>query len=309
VIRNALLAASRNPRLRAALEGSATTRAAAARFVAGTDIESAISAAANLTSSGLALSFDYLIADAVDAHDAQSATTTWHALIERLDDTDLAHDADLTLRLSALGLGVIDEADVLSAVREIADHADTVGARITLGMEDVAAVDATLRIAAAVRADHADTGVTLQANLLRSDADAAELATPGTHVRVCKGAYREPETIAFPERNDVDHSLVHLIRVLMQGQAHVGIATADPHLLEIVASMAVRNERPKGTYEFEFLLGVRPDEQKRLAATGETVRVYVPFGPDWYAYVVRRIAERPANLSKLVPATPERSSL
>jgi proline dehydrogenase len=103
--------------------------------------------------------------------------------------------------------------------------------------------------------------------------------------------------------------LVHLARVLLQAQAHVGIATADPHLLEIISSMTVRNDRPKGSYEFEFLLGVRPDEQKRLAAAGETVRVYVPFGPDWYAYVVRRISERPANLTKLAPAVPEQSLL
>ena len=132
------------------------------------------------------------------------------------------------------------------------------------------------------------------------------MTEPGTIVRICKGAYKEPETVAYIERAEVDHALVHLTRVLLQGHAHVGIATADPHLIEIVASMAVRNDRPKGTYEFEFLLGVRPDEQQRLAASGETVRVYVPFGPDWYAYVVRRIAERPANLTKLV-ATPERS--
>lgn len=259
-----------------------------------------------LSASGLELSFDQLAPDATDDHDVRAAVTTWHQLLDRLDDTDLSHGADLTLRLGTLGLGVTSEADVLAAAREIADHADTVGARVTFGMEDVSSVEFTLALAAAIRGAHADTGVTLQANLRRSAGDAAVLAEPGTYVRVCKGAYREPESVAFVEKSEVDHSLVHLTRVLMQGQATVGIATADPQLLEIIGSMAVRNDRPKGSYEFEFLLGVRPDEQKRLAAAGEKVRVYIPFGPDWYAYVVRRIAERPANLTKLVAA--ERTS-
>ena len=232
----------------------------------------------------------------------------WHSLIDRLDDVDVAHGADFTLRLSSLGLGLSDSTAVEAAVREIADHADAVGARITFGMEDVVSVDDTLRIAALIRADHADTGVTLQANLRRSAADAHDLARPDTYVRVCKGAYREANAVAFAERAEVDQALVHLTRVLLQGHARVGVATADPQLLEVIASMAVRNERPKGTYEFEFLLGVRPDEQLRLAATGETVRVYIPFGPDWYAYVVRRIAERPANLSRLTPSASDRSA-
>ena len=167
-------------------------------------------------------------------------------------------------------------------------------------MEDHTTTDSTLAILRELRKDFPETGAVLQAYLLRTEADCRALAYEGSRVRLCKGAYNEPEDVAFQSRLDVDRSYVRCLKVLLGGQGYPMIATHDPRMVEIGSSLASRYGREQGSYEFQMLYGIRPEEQKRLASSGETMRVYVPYGEEWYGYLMRRLAERPQNLSFFV---------
>ena len=163
-------------------------------------------------------------------------------------------------------------------------------------MEDHTTTDRTLATLRTLRQEFPSTGAVVQAYLHRTEADCRTLAYEGSRVRLCKGAYKEPETVAFQDRLDVDKSYVRCLKVLLAGQGYPMIATHDPRMIEIASSLASRYGRAKGTYEFQMLYGIRPDEQLRLVGTGATVRVYVPYGQEWYGYLMRRLAERPSNL-------------
>ncbi len=167
-------------------------------------------------------------------------------------------------------------------------------------MEDHTTTDSTLAILRELRKDFPETGAVLQASLHRTEADCRALAYEGSRVRLCKGAYLEPEAVAFQERLDIDKSYVRCLKVLLAGDGYPMIATHDPRLVEIASSLASRYGRAKGTYEFQMLYGIRPTEQRRLADSGETVRVYIPYGTEWYGYLMRRLAEKPSNLSFFV---------
>jgi proline dehydrogenase len=177
---------------------------------------------------------------------------------------------------------------ILTAAREA-------GTTVTIDAEDHRTTQAGLRIAAALRPRFDSLGSVLQAALRRTEADARELAAPGVRVRLCKGAYAEPATEAFDVRHDIDKSFARCLRILMAGPGYPMIATHDPRLIAITRSLGLA--RPAGSFEYQMLYGVRTDEQRRLAASGAKVRVYVPYGGDWYPYLVRRLAERPANLA------------
>jgi proline dehydrogenase len=162
-------------------------------------------------------------------------------------------------------------------------------------MEDHTTTDSTLAVLTELRADFPDVGAVLQAYLRRTESDCRDLATPGSRVRLCKGAYREPAAVAYTKRLDVDLSYVRCLNVLMEGAGYPMLATHDPRLVEIGLERA--KFFGKTEFEFQMLYGIRPDEQHRLADTGATVRVYVPYGAQWYGYLMRRLAERPANLA------------
>jgi proline dehydrogenase len=163
-------------------------------------------------------------------------------------------------------------------------------------MEDHTTTDSTLSILRELRQDFPETGAVLQAYLRRTEADCRDLAYAGSRVRLCKGAYKEPESVAYQQRAAVDKAFVRAMKILMNGGGYPMIATHDPRLIAIAGSLADRARRAPGSFEYQFLYGIRPDEQRRLASEGHTVRVYVPYGVDWYGYLVRRLAERPANL-------------
>jgi proline dehydrogenase len=164
-------------------------------------------------------------------------------------------------------------------------------------MEDHTTTDQTLATLRELRKDFPETGAVLQAYLRRTEADCRLLAHEGSRVRLCKGAYNEPESVAFPSRHEVDRSYVRCLKVLMAGQGYPMVATHDPRMIRIATALATRHDRAPGSYEFQMLFGIRPDEQRRLAAAGETVRVYLPYGQEWYGYLMRRLAERPSNLT------------
>jgi len=174
-------------------------------------------------------------------------------------------------------------------------------------MEDHTTTDSTLRVLDALRADFGWVGVAVQAYLRRTEADCVALATAGSRVRLCKGAYAEPASVAYQSRDEVDRSYVRCLRALMAGSGYPMIATHDPRLISIAGSLAATHGRSAADHEYQMLHGVRPDEQRRLAAAGATMRVYVPYGHDWYGYFMRRLAERPANVGFFLRSLATRS--
>ena len=200
------------------------------------------------------------------------------------------------------GLMLLDAAQAveriaLDNVRIIAQAAADAGTTVTLDMEDHTTTDSTLTILRDLRGDFPAAGAVVQAYLRRTEADCRDLAYEGSRVRLCKGAYKEPESVAFQDKQEVSMSYVRCMRVLMAGSGYPMIATHDPKLIEIAGALVSPHERRQDSFEYQMLFGVRPDEQKRLAATGAKVRVYVPYGDQWYGYLMRRLAERPANLA------------
>jgi proline dehydrogenase len=164
-------------------------------------------------------------------------------------------------------------------------------------MEDHTTTDETLETLRELRKDFPETGAVLQAYLHRTEDDCRALAYEGSRVRLCKGAYSEPDTVAFQDRHEVDRAYVRCLKVLMAGHGYPMVATHDPRMIRIAGAFATRFDRAPGTYEYQMLFGIRTDEQKRLAGAGERMRVYVPYGQEWYGYLMRRLAERPSNLT------------
>jgi len=269
------------------------------RYVPGERTEDAVRAGERLVADGLRLSFDHLGEDTLDEEQAEATVSAYLELLEALAAAGLTRHAEVSVKLSAIGQALPEVGPKLSLenARRICRAARNVGTTVTLDMEDHTTTDETLATLHELRKDFPETGAVLQAYLRRTEADCRALAHEGSRVRLCKGAYNEPESVAFASRHEVDRSYVRCLKVLMSGAGYPMIATHDPRLIRIAAALATRYDRAPGSYEFQMLYGIRPDEQRRLAATGELVRVYVPYGVQWYGYLMRRLAERPANLT------------
>ena len=253
-----------------------------------------------LVDDGLKVTLDYLGEDTLDVEQAEATVAAYLELLEQLAARGLTRGAEVSVKLSARSARRCPDSGhkiALENARTICRAARNAGTTVTLDMEDHTTTDSTLAILRELRKDFPETGAVLQAYLHRTEADCRALAYEGSRVRLCKGAYKEPESVAFQDRLDVDKSYVRCLKVLLAGQGYPMIATHDPRLVEIASSLASRYGRAKGTYEYQMLYGIRPDEQRRLADAGETVRVYIPYGNEWYGYLMRRLAERPQNLS------------
>jgi proline dehydrogenase len=268
-------------------------------YVPGETNGSAVDATARLVEDGLTVTLDFLGEDTVDAEQAEAKVTAYVDLLKQLSVAGLQSRAEVSVKLSAIGQALPDTGHkvALENARSICRAARNAGTTVTLDMEDHTTTDATLSILHDLRKDFPETGAVLQAYLHRTESDCRALAHEGSRVRLCKGAYNEPDTVAFQERVEVDKSYVRCLKVLLAGQGYPMVATHDPRMIEIASSLASRFGRAQGTYEFQMLYGIRPEEQKRLASSGETVRVYVPYGEEWYGYLMRRLAERPSNLT------------
>ena len=306
MLRQALLRASRNRRVRHLVETAPVSRNVVARFVAGTGVNDAVRVTGQLVAEGLAVSLDHLGEDTTEAGHAEATTKAYVTLLAHLADHGLADRAEVSVKLSAVGQA-LDPSLALEHARTICAAAAAAGTTVTLDMEDHTTTDATLAVLRELRADFPDVGAVLQAYLRRTESDCRDLATPGSRVRLCKGAYDEPESVAFRSRLEVDKSYVRCLRVLMNGPGYPMVATHDPRLVRIAAELARRAGRERGSHEFQMLFGVRPREQRRLVASGETVRVYVPYGDEWYGYLMRRLAERPANIAFFLRSLATRS--
>ncbi len=269
------------------------------RFVPGEGTDDAVAATHDLIEEGLHVTLDYLGEDTLDEAQAEATVNAYLVLLEGLGHAGLARNAELSVKLSAIGQALRDVGPKLATenARRICRAARNAGTTVTLDMEDHTTTDLTLSTLRELRKDFPETGAVLQAYLHRTEQDCRALAYEGSRVRLCKGAYNEPEDVAFQDRHDVDKSYVRCLKVLMAGEGYPMVATHDPRLVKIASALATRNGRMPGTYEFQMLYGIRTEEQKRLAKAGEKVRVYLPYGDEWYGYLMRRLAERPQNLT------------
>ena len=268
-------------------------------YVPGETTASAVDATAGLIEGGLHVTLDFLGEDTLDLAQAEATVAAYKDVLAELASRGLAAKAEVSVKLSAVGQALPDNGEkvALENAREICRAARNAGTTVTLDMEDHTTTDSTLGILRDLRKDFPETGAVLQAMLHRTEADCRALAYEGSRVRLCKGAYHEPESVAFQDKLDIDKSYVRCLKVLLGGQGYPMIASHDPRMIQIGSSLASRYGRHAGTYEFQMLYGIRPEEQKRLAAAGETVRVYIPYGQEWYGYLMRRMAERPQNLT------------
>ncbi len=305
-LRSLVLAAARSPRVEDVITRAPVSRAVVGRFVGGPDTEAAVITAGRLVADGRTVTLDHLGEHTTDRAQAAAVAEEYTTLLRALDDAGLTGRlgpltarVDLSVKLSAVGqaLPADGAAIALEHARAICRAAADVGATVTLDMEDHTTTDSTLAILQQLRADFPDVGAVLQAYLRRTEGDCRDLATAGSRVRLCKGAYREPASVAYQRRLDVDLSYARCMNVLLAGAGYPMLATHDPRLIEIGLERAEFHGRTRGAdVEFQLLYGVRPDEQRRLAGEGNIVRVYVPYGAQWYGYLMRRLAERPANL-------------
>jgi len=304
VIRRAMLSVSRNEKIRELSVSMPVTRDVVQRFVAGEATADAVAATADITATGRQVTLDRLGEDVVERAGALQTRDDYLNLLEALNANGLTGDAEVSVKLSAVGQALPGDGEkiALELAREICERAHRYGTTVTLDMEDHTTIDSTLGILWELRQDFPTTGAVLQSYLYRTEGDCRDLAGEGSRVRLCKGAYKEPESVAYQSRHDVDLSFVRCMKILFAGQGYPMIASHDPRLVEIAQALAVHNDRPRGSYEHQMLFGVRPDEQQRLADEGERMRVYIPYGEDWYGYMIRRMAEKPANMSLFLKA-------
>ncbi|OLB64898.1 MAG: proline dehydrogenase [Actinobacteria bacterium 13_2_20CM_2_72_6] len=306
MFRTVILAAAESSTVARIVEKAPISRAVVRRFVAGNGTDDALRAARELVAQGLQVSLDHLGEDTVTPDQAAATKDEYLHLLKALADAGLTPAAEVSLKLSALGQ-VFDQELAYEHAHAICAAAAAAGTTVTLDMEDHETTDQTLDVLGRLRADFPTTGAVLQAYLRRTEGDCRELATVGSRVRLCKGAYAEPESVAFQSAVDVDRSYVRCLNILMSGPGYPMIATHDPRLLAIAEDRAKWFDRRRDEFEFQMLYGVRPDEQLRLTGNGYTVRSYVPYGTQWYAYLMRRLAERPANLSFFLRALKSRN--
>jgi proline dehydrogenase len=298
VLRRALLAASASPRLRQLVTAAPAARAIVDSYVAGETAHDAVRVTRELRAAGLLVTLDYLGEDTTDQAQAAAVTEEYLQLIGKLGAEGLSHRGAAEVSVKPTAVGLFLGADIAAAnIRRICAAAAEAGTTVTLDAEEFAAIEPTQQIAAKLRAEHPDLGCVVQACLRRAEDDCRALAAHGVRVRLCKGAYSEPDSVAFATRRAVDLSYGRCLRVLMNGPGYAMLATHDPRLIQITGSLALLNGRKPDSFEYQMLYGIRPAEQRRLANTGAQMRVYVPYGGDWYAYLVRRLAERPGNLA------------
>jgi proline dehydrogenase len=297
MIRNVLLAAARSQAVRAAVEAGPFDPLVN-RFVAGTTVDDALAAIRAITTDRL-VTVDHLGEDTTDRARAEATVDAYRLLLQRLADDGLADRVEVSVKLSALGQALPVDADkiALESARQICAAAAAAGTTVTVDMEDHTTTDSTLGIVRDLRVDHPWVGAVLQAQLRRTEGDCRDLAGPGSRVRLCKGAYDEPAAVAFTSRSEVDRSYVRCLKVLMAGEGLPMVATHDPRLVDIARFLAGRHGRSAAGYELQMLYGVRPRAQSELAAEGLRVRVYLPYGTEWFGYFMRRLGERPANLA------------
>jgi proline dehydrogenase len=312
-LRPAILAAGRSHGLQHTAERLAVTRRVVDRFVPGATMDRVLDSTAALRDSGRLVSIDYLGEQVTDREGANATVNAYLRLLEELgrrpDTTgDGVRPLEVSLKLSALGQALKCDGEnvALWHAHRICERAQQVGVWVTLDAEDHTTTDSTLSIAAELRTDYPWLGVVLQAYLRRTLGDCEQFAASAARVRLCKGAYDEPASVAHRDAAAVTAAYLRCLRVLMAGPGYPMVASHDPVIIDAMPGLARETGRTASDFEYQMLYGVRDPEQRRLADAGNRVRVYVPFGTQWYGYFMRRLAERPANLTFFMRALADR---
>jgi proline dehydrogenase len=275
--------------------GMARDTGFARRFIAGETVEEAVATVADLPKRGLLLTLDYLGESVASAAEASAAAADYVAIIHEIIASGV--ERNISLKLTQLGLDV-DRATAVDNMRRILDPADAHGFFVRIDMENSPYTDATLQILDTLwDQGHRQVGTVIQSYLKRSAADIQKLNGMGVRVRLVKGAYKEPKTVAYQKKSEVDGAFVDLMHTLLDTGTYPAIATHDPNMIDATKAYAKKKGYAKDRFEFQMLYGIRRDLQASLVSEGYRVRVYVPFGKQWYAYFMRRLGERPANVA------------
>jgi len=291
LFRKALLAVTERSAVRATFTRFPAGRAMAKRFVAGESLDDAVAVARRLNESGAMVSLDHLGEDVHDAASAKAAKEDYLAILDRIASEGL--DANISIKLTQLGMA-FDEEQARVALEELATEAAEVGTSVTVDMEESTWTGITIDLYEKVQRAHGNLGIAVQAYLHRTADDLERLIPLGGHIRLCKGAYAEPADIAYQSKGEVDESYERLLETLMAAkETKPAVATHDERLIERTYVLAASREEP---FEFQMLYGIRENLQQEIVAKGYPLRVYVPYGSQWYPYLTRRLAERPANL-------------
>ncbi|MGD0521893.1 MAG: proline dehydrogenase family protein [Terracidiphilus sp.] len=296
LLRSAFIALSHNRLLRRFVERSRLGGRLSSRFVAGMEIEDALRAAAAVNHQGMAVTLDSLGESVTTEAEAHRAAVVYHQLLDSIAARKL--NANISVKLTQMGLELSAKL-AETIVESLAGHAAATGNFVRIDMEDSRLTQITLDIVQRLHAKaelRGAIGIVIQSYLYRSQADIEQLLAGGIRVRLCKGAYKEPAEVAYPRKADVDTNFILLGRLLLAGPVYHGLATHDYAMIAEAKTFAAQNGIDPNRFEFQMLFGVRRDLQRKLVREGYNVRVYIPFGREWYPYFMRRLAERPANV-------------
>jgi proline dehydrogenase len=298
MLRSLFLLLSESPQLKQWSSESRLAQMAARRFVAGDTIQDAIDAIRDANRQGISATLDHLGENTESEVQAITATQEYINALENIAQSGV--DSSVSVKLTQLGLDLGTEF-CRDNVAQVAAKAQQVGTYVRIDMEGSEHTARTLKVLFALRADYDNVGVVIQAYLYRSETDVERLIDTGVPVRLCKGAYKEPSNIAFPDKADVDQNMIDLMHRLLGEKARangarLGMATHDEKMIAATKAYAAAHNIPKDAFEFQMLYGVRPGLQREIAAAGYNMRVYIPYGTEWYPYYLRRLGERPANV-------------
>jgi proline dehydrogenase len=296
ILRSIFIALSRNSVLRDFAEDATLGRRMSSRFVAGTSVEDVLTAAAAVSRQGFSTSLDSLGENVHSPQEAQQAADVYHRLLDAIEQRQL--DANVSVKLTQMGLD-LDPELAHTTVAGLVKRAAAANTFVRIDMEGSDYTQATIDLVSklhGLEGNRGRVGVVIQAYLYRSGADIDRLLAQGIRIRLCKGAYQEPANLAFPDKADVDRNFIRLMQVLLPSGVYHGIATHDEKMIDATCRFAKERGIEADQFEFQMLYGVRRDLQKSLLAEGYRLRVYIPFGTEWYPYFMRRLAERPANL-------------
>jgi len=293
MLKGTLLYLAQNGTVRNFVTHNRATRGVSRRFVAGETLDDAIEATRALNARNLHVSLDHLGENVTDAKEAMAAAQDYIAILDRIQQTGV--DANISIKLTALGLDISQELCEQN-VCQILEYAQPFRIFVRIDMEGSAYTAQTVDITLRMHKQFEHVGTVIQSCMHRSKKDVEELIAQGVRVRLVKGAYKEPHTVAFQQKSEVDQNYVRLMMQLLLHGNYPALATHDESIINAACKYARDNGIAKSAFEFQMLYGIRRDLQQKLVSQGYHVRVYVPYGSQWYPYLMRRMAERPANL-------------
>jgi proline dehydrogenase len=296
MLRSTMLYLSNQPRIFRFVRNNKLAKKFASRFVAGETLDDALAVVRGLNAKGITASLDLLGESVTNEREARAAGSAYLTILDRIHQAGL--DANVSVKLTAMGLDISEELCV-AVLHDVLSRAQAYDTFVRLDMESSAYTDRTLRLFydRLYPAYKAHVGIVLQSYLYRTSADVEQAVRARCRVRLCKGAYKEPASVAYPEKKEVDANYLKCMQLLLEGGNYPGIATHDTAIIAAAKKLVAEKQIERSRFEFQMLYGVRRDLQEQLVREGYRMRVYVPFGTQWYPYLMRRLAERPANLA------------